>query len=94
MTEEEIRAEIVKIAVAEIGKKHVVRADVETTDDFGDGEQLQISVKLRPDAPSSSGDTYVSILLKARDFLASIGDARRPSILLERSPNPNLSLAK
>lgn len=85
MTENEIRQELARIAVAEIGKKNVVSTTVRPDVDFDDGEALEVLIVLKPEAPNVSGETYASILLKAYDFLHAEKDARRPSIALERA---------
>ena len=94
MTEEDIRKELIRIVVSEIGKKNVVSASVEADVDFRGEDVLEISITLKPDAPSVSGDAYLSILLKARDFLFAQADGRRPSIALERAHRTNVSTAK
>lgn len=94
MTEDQIRRELARIAVSEIGKKHVASVSVKPDVDFDDGEALEILIVLKPEAPSVSGKTYTSILLKAYDFLNARQDRRRPSIALERSPATNASTAK
>jgi hypothetical protein len=94
MNETQIRKELAQIAVAEIGKKHIVSADAAAHDVLGGAAVFQIFVELRHDAPDVSGDVYVSILLKARDFLAALGDERRPTILLKRAHDVSASPAK
>jgi hypothetical protein len=94
MTEDDIRRELARIAVLEIGKKSVASTSVKPDVDFDEGETLEILVVLKPDAPSVSGKTYTSILLKAYDFLHAQKDKRRPSIALERLAAPVASTAK
>ncbi len=85
MTEDEVQREVLRIAVSEIGKKHIAAASVKPDTDFDGGEALEVLIVLKPDAPSVSGKTYTSILLKSYDFLHEQNDRRRPSITLERT---------
>jgi len=94
MTEDEIQREVLRIAVSEIGKKNVASASVKPDVDFDGREVLEITAVLKPDAPRVSGDTYLSVLLKARDFLYGQGDERRPSLSLDRVHRANASTAK
>ncbi|MCE9522683.1 MAG: hypothetical protein K8S25_09660 [Alphaproteobacteria bacterium] len=94
MIEEDIRKELARIAVSEIGKKNVASAAVEPDVDFDDKEILQITIVLKPEAPRVSGETYSSILLKAHDFLFEQNDTRRPTIALERAHVTSVSTAK
>lgn len=94
MNEDEIRKELIRIAVSEIGKRNVASASVKPDVDFDGTEALEILVTLRPDAPSVSGDTYISVLLKSRDFLYAHDDERRPSLALDRVPRASVTTAK
>ena len=94
MTEDEIQKEVLRIAVSEIGKKNVASASVKSDFDFDGKEVLEIAVVVKPDAPRTSGDTYISILLKARDFLYEQNDTRRPTIALDRAQRASVSTAK
>ena len=94
MSEDEIRKELLRIAVAEIGKKNVASATVEPDVDFDGTQALEITVTLKPDAPSVSGEIYLSVLLKLRDFLYAQEDDRRPSLALDRAQKENVATAK
>jgi hypothetical protein len=94
MTEDDIRRELSRIAVSEIGKKHIVSTSVKLEVDFDGGEALEVLVVLKPDAPIVSGKTYTSILLKSYDFLHAQKDARRPSLSLDRAPAASVSPAR
>ncbi len=94
MTEEQIHRELAKIAVSEIGKRNVASASVKSVVDFDDNEALEISIVLKHDAPEVSGKTYISVLVKAYDFLGPLKDTRRPGLALERVPAASVSSAK
>lgn len=94
MTEEQIRRELVRIAVSEIGKRNVHSARADLVVDFDDREVLEVLVILKHDAPEVSGKTYMSVLLKSYDFLHTVNDQRRPSLALDRQPSPSVSHAK
>lgn len=94
MTEDDIRKELIRIAVSKIGKKNVASASVKPDVDFDGTEALEILVTLKPDAPSVSGETYISVLLESRDFLYAQDDERRPSLALDRAPRTSVTAAK
>jgi hypothetical protein len=94
MTEEDIRRELTKIAVTEIGKRNVASSSVRPVVDFDDKAALEVAIVLRHDAPEVSGKTYISILVKAYDFLGALGDSRRPGLALDRMPSATVASAK
>lgn len=94
MTEEQIKRELIRIAISEIGKKNVASASVTPVADSDDREALEIIVMLKPDAPDVSGKTYMSVLLKAYDLLGALKDQRRPGLFLDRLPTPSVSATK
>ena len=94
MTEEDIRRELAKIAVTEVGKKNVASVTVRPVVDFDDKEALEVSIVLKHDAPEVAGRSYIAILVKAYDFLGSLGDNRRPGLALDRSPTATIASAK
>jgi hypothetical protein len=94
MNESEIRKELARIAATEIGKKNVASVSVKSVVDFDDKEALEVSIVLKHDAPEVSGKTYISVLVKAYDFLGSLGDDRRPGLALDRMPTATVASAK
>ena len=94
MTEEEIRKEVVRIAVAEIGKKHVASATVKPDIEFDGAEALEIGVVLKADAPRITGKTYIAVLLKTRDFLFAQKDERHTRLALGRAPRARVAASK
>lgn len=94
MSEDEIRRELVRIAVSEIGKKNIASTSVKPDVDFDGGEALEVLVVLKPDAPSISGETYTSFLLRSYDFLHAQSDLRRPSLALDRASVASASTEK
>lgn len=73
-----------KIATDVIGREFVDSVNVMAVDETEDGPAIQIGIVSAAGAPKVLGDTYLEILLRARDYLASHDDPRRAFVTLKR----------